>query len=443
MNASNPSYTTDQDQSVAHSTQPRSLWHSRDYRNWFAADTTDVCAVSLFTFTIPLIALALSGSPFVAGLLVTLSSTIELILMSFGGAIADRHDRRLLMIALGVIGLGLSTIATGLLTTNTMTTVIFAVFVVLFAVMHGLLGPSNDAILKSIVPMDRFATAQAIREARESCVELFGGVLGGFLYQLARWMPFLASAVLYGIAAITAIRLPKRTAVRTDAHGDSTDIVDDATAHRQPSFFTQFIEGWQWTLTRPTILAAIIQGAIINIACIGSIVGVQIMLAARGTDAVLIGLVGTVTGIAALAGSLAAGWLVDHIPTGIIIIVTFAVMTVAMIPLLFTTSYIVIVICMSLTTILFPALNAGELGFMYGRTPEDKQGRVSTVFETTVGIPAALTPAFIGWLLQTPRLGFRAVMIVVVVCSMIGLVLACITRTRHIPLPSQWEHVDL
>lgn len=426
----------------------RSLWHSRAYRDWFAADTADVCAVSLRTFSIPLVGLALSGSPFVAGLLVTAESAIGLVLMSFGGAIADRHDRRRLMIALGLIGLALSVVATGMLASGTMTTLAFAVLVVLFAVMNGLLGPSNDAMLKSIVPMERFAKAQAIREARESCVELSGGVIGGLLYRLAGWLPFLVSTILYGIAAATALRLPKRIgadgveAADAVATSPATPTVT-ATSGDNPSFLTQFIEGWCWTLTRRVILAAIVQGAIINVACVGSIVGVQIMLAARGTDAALIGLVGTVTGIAAFAGSLAAGWLVDHVSTGGIIMLTFAVLTAAMIPLLFTDSYAVIVVCLAAPALLFPALNAGELGFIYGRTPDDMQGRVSTVFETTVGVPGAIAPALVGGLLQAPGFGFRAVMMLVVVCSAAGLVLACVTATRTIPLPEHWSQVEL
>lgn len=422
---------------------PRSLWGLAAYRSWFIADTADVFAVSLRTFAIPLIGLALSGSTFVSGLLVTIESSIGLVLMSVGGAIADRHDRRRLMILLGLAGMILSLATTVLLATDMMGTIPFALFVVLFAVMNGLLGPSNDAMLKSIVPMERFAKAQAIREARESCVELSGGAIGGLLYRIAGWFPFLASTALYLSAALTALALPKKTTAAAESDSSSSQRPAAGGQTTNPSFLTQFVEGWKWTLTRRTILAAIAQGAVINVACYGSIIGVQIMLAARGTDAALIGLVGTATGIAALLGSLAAGWLVDRIPTGKLIMLTFAVFTLAMVPLLFTDSYGVIVACMTVASLLFPALNAGELGFIYGRTPDHMQGRLSTVFETAIGIPGALTPALVGWLLQVSGLGFRAVMTLVVVCAGLGLLLACVTPTRDIPLPAQWEQVEL
>ena len=69
-----------------------SLWRSAAYRRWFAADTSDVVAVNLRAFVIPLIALQLSGSAFAAGLIVTIESAIGLVLMPIGGTLTDRHD---------------------------------------------------------------------------------------------------------------------------------------------------------------------------------------------------------------------------------------------------------------------------------------------------------------------------------------------------------------
>ena len=117
-----------------------SLWRARSYRLWFAADTTDVLAVSLRTFVIPLLALQLSGSEFIAGIIVALESAIGLLLLPFGGTLADRHDRRRMMILLGAIGTGLSAIAMALLALYMMNTPMFALCIALFAIMSGLLG---------------------------------------------------------------------------------------------------------------------------------------------------------------------------------------------------------------------------------------------------------------------------------------------------------------
>ena len=182
-------------------------------------------------------------------------------------------------------------------------------------------------------------------------------------------------------------------------------------------FPTHLVEGWRWALTKRVFLSAIILGAIVNIACVGA----QIMLAARGTSAVMIGLLGTAMGVSTLVGSLLANKLVDIIPTGMLIAGALALFAVSQMPLLFLHSYAAILICQILAGLPFPALNAGLLGFLYGKTPDNMQGRASAVFETTVGILGAACPAMVGWLLQQPDLGFTAVMAVAVVCSVAGL----------------------
>ena len=129
-----------------------------------------------------------------------------------------------------------------------------------------------------------------------------------------------------------------------------------------------------------------------DIACVASITGAQIMLAARGTSAVMNGLLGTAMGVSTLVGSLLANKLVDMVPTGRLIAGALALFAVSQMPLLFLHSYAAILICQILAGLPFPALNAGLLGFLYGKTPDNMQGRASAVFETTVGILGADCP---------------------------------------------------
>lgn len=198
-----------------------------------------------------------------------------------------------------------------------------------------------------------------------------------------------------------------------------------------------------WALTKRVFLSAIILGAMVNIACVASITGAQIMLAARGTRAVMIGLLGTAMGVSTLVGSLLANKLVDMVPTGRLIAGALALFAVSQMPLLFLHSYAAILICQILAGLPFPALNAGLLGFLYGKTPDNMQGRASAVFETTVGILGAIVPAAVGWLLQQPGLGFTAVMGMAVVCAMAGLVVALIGPLRRISASDRWSESEL
>ena len=180
-----------------------------------------------------------------------------------------------------------------------------------------------------------------------------------------------------------------------------------------------------------------------DIACVASITGAQIMLAARGTSAVMNGLLGTAMGVSTLVGSLLANKLVDMVPTGKLIAGALTLFVVSQMPLLFLHSYAAILICQILAGLPFPALNAGLLGFLYGKTPDNMQGRASAVFETTVGILGAIVPAAVGWLLQQPGLGFTAVMGMAVVCAMARLVVALIGPLRRISTPDRWSESEL
>ena len=157
----------------------------------------------------------------------------------------------------------------------------------------------------------------------------------------------------------------------------------------------------------------------------------------------MIGLLGTAMGVSTLAGSLLANKLIDIIPTGMLIADALVLFVVSQVPLLFVHSYAAILICQILAGLPFPALNAGLLGFLYGKTPDNMQGRAAAVFETTVGILGAACPAMVGWLLQQPDLGFTAVMAVAVVCSVAGLAVSLAGPLRSIPTPERWSEVAL
>ena len=75
-----------------------------------------------------------------------------------------------------------------------------------------------------------------------------------------------------------------------------------------------------------------------DIACVASITGAQIMWAARGTSAVMIGLLGTAMGVSTLVGSLLANKLVDMVPTGMLIADALVLFVVSQVPLLFVQS---------------------------------------------------------------------------------------------------------
>ncbi|XQN46498.1 MFS transporter, partial [Glutamicibacter creatinolyticus] len=68
------------------------------YRHWWAADTSALMAGSVYQFVIPLLLLAVTGSPAQAGLLAALGMAARVGLTLWGGSLADRMNRATLIV---------------------------------------------------------------------------------------------------------------------------------------------------------------------------------------------------------------------------------------------------------------------------------------------------------------------------------------------------------
>lgn len=414
-----------------------SLWRIGNYRNWFVSDTAEALAKSMRAFAVPLIAFEISRSESVAGVLTAIESTLVMALTPIGGGLVDMLDRKKMMRLLGFAGFALS-LATALMLWLGPDIAALCVLIVLFGVVTGLLGGSNDAILKSLIPETLFPGAQAVRESREAALDLSGGLVSGLLYSLSSAAIFVASSLSYLTSAVAASSIRTPSPHRPDDASDR----NGPRANPLPAFARHLHEGWRWCSRRPTFLAAMLVGAFVNVSFVMLVTGSQIMLAASGTSSVLIGLISTGMGVSALIGSLLAIRLVNRVRTGLLIVLCLAFITACFVPLLFRGSFPCILAMTSLVGLPVPALNAALYGFLFGKTPEDMQGRASAVFETSVGLASAVTPAFVGPMLQLDN-GFTLVIASAVVFSALGVLTALCSRIKDIPRITMWDMVTL
>lgn len=417
----------------------KELWKLKTYRHWFIADSSEVLARSLRTFAIPLVAFAVSGSESVTGMIVALASTIALCLQPFGGVLADRHNRRSMMIALGIAGTALSAALAMCLGLNAITTTVFVVFIIAFGVCSGLLGAANDAILRSLIPLTHYPKAQAVRESREACVELSSGVVGGFLYQIAGWLAFAVSGVLYAWSAFASRCLPKSNE-KAASENDEAAIESDAAPHE--SFLQSLVSGWRWAFGKTRFLWLVCMSALINVAFVIMITGAQINLVAQGVSPVLIGFLDTGMGISTLVGSLVAVRLSDAFATGRLFVCVLGFIALCFVPMAFSSQYLVILVCLTAMGLPLPALNTALFGFIYSKVPDELQGRASSVFETSIGLLAALTPGLAGALLAS-GMGLTGLAAIAVALAVLSVLTVALTSLRRIPKPDRWETCDL
>lgn len=437
------SENNDVDRAATGCAKPTSLWRTPHYGLWFTADTSDVFADAVITFAIPLVAYSLSQSEFVSGSMATIAMTTVMVLLPLGGVIADRFSRRRLMIAQGVGEGVIALLLAACVVTHTLTVPLLAAAVLMFGVVSGLLGSATDAILRSIVPSELFARAQSVREGREAGVSLLSNPIGGALYGIFPWLPFAAGGALSVIGGAAAGFLPRKSAngERIEEEAESTQPETDS--ERRPSFLADFIQGWRWTFTRHTLPWIVLSGMLMNVGFAGLETAVQLNLIAKGTNPVMIGVLFAGMGVCSFFGALIANRIVDRFRSGSIITVTTLFTLICFVPLAFSDDYWVAFACLSLVGLLLPALNSCEFGFIYGRTPDELQGRVSSVVETSLGALGAITPALAGLTLQFAPSGFRIVATAASVLMACCMIIALLSPIRHIPITANWQEAEI
>src|SRR3984957_7821948 len=167
----------------------------------------------------PLLVLVLTRSAAIAGAVGTVSFAVQLAVTLPGGALADRFDRRLAMIACDSV----RAVALALLTVLVLAGLATWPAVLAVSVVDGaanvLFDPSAMAALPAIVADEQLEQAWAATEARTHRASLAGPALGGPLFGPDSTVSFLGDALSYLVSTGSVSRIrgrfrPDRTTER-------------------------------------------------------------------------------------------------------------------------------------------------------------------------------------------------------------------------------------
>ena len=183
------------------------LWRSRDYLLWFTGDTLADFGSSLRAFAMPLIAYAATGSLTTAGLVGTVGAVASTVMTVPGGVVVDRVDRKRLIV-LGDLAratiYGSAALAWRL---GALTPPVLLVVAAASGACAGVFGLASNAMIKHVVPPDRYPSAQAANQARESALSIASNPAGGALMSVSPAAPFLAEAAGHVLAAVSIWRV--------------------------------------------------------------------------------------------------------------------------------------------------------------------------------------------------------------------------------------------
>ncbi|PKI89642.1 MFS transporter [Actinomycetales bacterium SN12] len=215
-----------------------------------------------------------------------------LVLVSLTGWVADRFDRRKVLLctqtALMMLALGVA----ALLLTGVMTLPLMLVFAAAFGVANAFDAPARQAFVSDMVSLEDTSNAVALNSAAFNMARLVGPAVGGILIVLlgSGWV-FVANAVTFlaMIVALTLIRVNELTPrVKSRRGGGGLG------------------EGFRYVRGRPDLLVVFVMVFLIGAFGMNFPIFASTMALEFGRDADGYGLLSSVLAIGSLAGALLA-----------------------------------------------------------------------------------------------------------------------------------------
>ncbi len=445
--------STSTDDTVA---APR-LYRNRNYLWWLATDSSTAFGAAVHSFSVPLLALYATGSPAQAGIIAGIGQLGRVLTTIPGGVIADRHNRRTLMVVGGVAGLAIGSALTAFQLAGLLGFWLLTVLNLLMSMRNGFFGSASNAALKQVVSAQQVGSAMAANQGRDAVIALSGGPVGGVLMGVGRAVPFAATALSHalGIIAALMIRLDLRpggpsSAVGLAAGGDRAAGNDRAARSKAAaggaaaaahgpvrSFVDEAVLGIKWLLGRTELRGIIILSTILNLGINSALTAVIFGLQQRGESPASIGLVSAGIGVGMLLGSFIAGPLVKRVGAGTIVIAGLFVLTASLLVLPFVTALPAVMLVQSLAIFSAPAINAALLGYFMVAVPTELLGRATSALDLMSMGAMPLSPLVAGF--GYALLGWTGILLVCAGICVLTTVLAWANGgLRALPSSDHW-----
>lgn len=402
------------------------LSRNRDFTVLWIGDTVSELGSALSMFAFPLIAYALSGSALTAALVEAayLGGLCATLLPA--GVLADRVDRRRIMLMSSATGCAAYTSLAVAGATGSLTLPHLLAVALVAGVAAGAFSPAQLSAIRSVVATDDLPTALSQNQARQHVASLLGGPLGGALYAVTRWLPFAVDAITFAVACVTVSR------VRTDL---------SAPRRAREPLHRQLAEGFRFMWERPFFRTLMLWASLANLVTNAIFFVVLLRMIEAGVPATQIGLVTTAAGLGGILGAALAPSLIHRMPTGRLTVSIGWACCLPLVPL--TVSSSVWTACASTFFLLLlnPIGNAGISSYRMAVTPAHLQGRVGSTSQFVSMSVMPLAPLLGGYLLEHEG-GTTAIAVLVLASALLAVLLTASRSIRSVPRPSEWASAD-
>ncbi|MFD5226262.1 MFS transporter [Microbacterium sp. NPDC058342] len=215
-----------------------------------------------------------------------------LVLVSLTGWVADRFDRRRILLATQSVLMGLAVAVAALLLTGVMTLPLMLCFAAAFGVTNAFDAPARQAFVSDMVTLEDTSNAVALNSASFNMARLIGPAIGGLLIVAigSGWV-FVANAVTF-LAMLIALMLIRKGELRPRVKSSRGN--------------GGLAAGFRYVLSRPDLLVVFVMVFLIGAFGMNFPIFASTMALEFGRGADGYGVLSSVLAIGSLAGALLA-----------------------------------------------------------------------------------------------------------------------------------------
>lgn len=382
------------------------LWRSRDFLLLWSGQSVSTLGTGVSRFALPLLVLALTHSPALAGFVAAARQAPYLLFSLPAGALIDRWDRKAVMIrcdaarwlALGSVPLAF---ALGHLT-------LAQVYVVAFVegTAYVLFSLAQISALPQVVPPEQLSRAYSLDNANEFAGDLLGPALGAFIIGLA---PFVEAGTMLAYLTDSISYLVSMLSLRFIR----VSFQQEREARSQRSLRAEIAEGLRFLWQQRRLRLMVLLTTAINF--LQSSIMLSVIVLGRATlhlDVQTLGFILSAGGVGGVLGAVLAPWVRARLRFGQIIIGSVLLWAAAVLALFAAPSAVLLVPGYGLVSLLWPLYGVTLVSYRLEVTPDALRGRVNSAFRfLSYGaepLGAAVGGVLLGALGPRPVLGMIA-----------------------------------
>ncbi len=277
----------------------------RSFRLVWIGESVSMLGDQFYLVALPWLTLELTGSTLALGLVLMAAAIPRAALMLVGGALSDRLQPRMVMLASSAARAVLVGVLAALVWTDAIQLWHLYLLGALFGAADAFFQPAALALIPRMVGSDRLEASNALVTGSMAITGMLGPALAGISVGLAgAALGFGIDALTFAFAAITVFTVGRE--VRTTRDGETRPTARTMAAIR---------EGLTYALGDRQIRSVLLAVLVINFAVVGPFfVGLPALVEAFAGGPTDYGLVLSAWGASALAGAVVAGSMGNRLP---------------------------------------------------------------------------------------------------------------------------------